>query len=319
MKQCAYCSKPLVKNIKTKEHIIPKGLIELFPEQNITFTADRAYKDNNGQSISDVCKICNNGVLSELDVYGINLIKNNFMQKFKPDDNLNISFDFDKMCRWLLKIAFNHERVEKNSCTWFKRNIDYINGISNTSERCSVFAGLHVDMNPLGEENDLYLPLNIGSDLKFYDTGIVSYSGLMNGKIKESTTEPLNFKEIYKSYSFRFASARFILILWKNTTLMNDMEEVENLEILIETLFPYKNINKSEITLERANDNLSGRFSNLIIGNVGMSIMDNMVRSMIPDLEGTQKYFREFRNSRDRAFDNVFEDLFIDQYNKEKN
>lgn len=154
MRQCAYCGKVLVKNIKSKEHIIQNGLIELFPDQNITFTSDRAYKDNNGQSISDVCKICNNGVLSRLDDYGIKLIKDNFMQKFRPDDKLNISFDFNKMCRWLLKIAFNHERVEKNSCTWFKRNMDYINDTSHTSERCSVLAGLHVDMNSLGEEND---------------------------------------------------------------------------------------------------------------------------------------------------------------------
>lgn len=312
MKQCAYCGKVLVKNIKSKEHIIPNGLIELFPDQNISFTSNRAYKDNKGQSISDVCKICNNGVLSRLDDYGINLIKDNFMHKFRPDDKLNISFDFNKMCRWLLKIAFNHERVEKNSCTWFKRNIDYINGISNTSERCSVFAGLHVDMNPLGEENDLYLPLSIGSDLKFYDTGILSHCALMNGRIENSTRDPLNFKDIYKSYSFRFASARFILILWKSTALIND---IGNIEKLIEALFPYKNINKCEITLERANDNLSGIFGNLIIGNVGMSMMDDMVRNMVPDLEGTQKHFREFRNSRDRTFDNVVEELVINQYN----
>ena len=133
----------------------------------------------------------------------------------------------------------------------------------------------------------------------------------MNGRIEESTRDPLNFKDIYKSYSFRFASARFILVSWKSTALMKDIENIEN---LIESLFPYKNINKSKITLERANDNLSGRFSNLIIGNVGMSMMDDMVRSMVPYLEETQKYFRDFRNSRDRTLDNVVEELVIDKY-----
>ncbi|HEY5588188.1 MAG TPA: hypothetical protein VIK86_04430 [Candidatus Paceibacterota bacterium] len=316
MKHCAYCGIPLVKNIKSREHIIPNGLLKLFPEQNITFTANKAYKDNFGQAISDVCTICNGGYLSILDDYGIDLIKHNFMRKFKPDDNINISFDFNKMCRWLLKIAFNHERVEKNACTWFKRNINYINGTNNTSERCSVFGGLHVDMNPLGEENDLYLPLGIGNDLKFYDTGILSYPGLMNGKSEISTRGPLNFKDIYKSYSFRFASARFILILWKSTSLAND---IENTEKLIQALFPYKNINEPKVTLERANDNLSGRFGNLIIGTVGMSIMDERIRSMIPDLEATQKHFREFRNSRDdKAFDTVIEKMTLDQYNRDK-
>jgi len=38
------------------------------------------------------------------------------------------------------------------------------------------------------------------------------------------------------------------------------------------------------------------------------------VSSMIPDLEATQKHFREFRNSRDKDFDTVVEKLVIDQY-----
>lgn len=156
------------------------------------------------------------------------------------------------------------------------------------------------------------MTLCIGSDLKFYDTGILSHCALINGRIENSTRVPLNFKDIYKSYSFRFASARFILILWKSTALMKDIENIEN---LIETLFPYKNINKSEIILERANDNLSGRFSNLIIGNVGMSMMDDMVRSRVLDLEETQKCFRESRKSRDWTLDNVVEELIIDKYN----
>ena len=64
MKHCAYCGIPLVKKIKSREHIIPNGLLKLFPEQNITFTANKAYKDNFGQAISDVCTICNGGYLS---------------------------------------------------------------------------------------------------------------------------------------------------------------------------------------------------------------------------------------------------------------
>lgn len=50
-----------------------------------------------------------------------------------------------------------------------------------------------------------------------------------------------------------------------------------------------------------------------------MSIMDERVRSMIPDLEAVQKHFREFRNSRDdKAFDTVIEKMTLDQYNKDK-
>ena len=35
MKKCAYCNIDLTKKIKTKEHVIPNGLINLFPNQNI--------------------------------------------------------------------------------------------------------------------------------------------------------------------------------------------------------------------------------------------------------------------------------------------
>ena len=313
MKKCAYCNIDLTKKIKTKEHVIPNGLIKLFPNQNITFTHDKAYKDNTGQTISDVCNNCNNVVLSELDTYGVNLIKDNFLAKFKPNDTLNISFDYNKLSRWLLKIAFNYERVEKNSCTWFKRNLDYINGKSTKSEHFSIFGGLHVDMNPMGEENDLYLPLNIGVDLKFYDAGISSYGNLINGNVSKSNYTPLIFENIYKTYSFRFASSKFILILWEKDT---DINYIKSTEDLIESLFPYQSIlSNDSVKLERANDTISGRFSNLITGYVGMSTMDKFIESMIPNLEETQKYFTESLKRIDSNPQKLVEAFLLDNYN----
>lgn len=312
MKKCAYCGRNLTKQFKSKEHIIPDSLIKLFPEQNITFTENKCYKDNTGQTISDVCTVCNNEFLSRLDTYGSNLIKCNFRRKFKKDDNLKMIFDFNKLSRWLLKVAYNVTRMEKNSCNWFKRNIDYINGTADIKDEVSIFAGLHVDMDPQGEENSLYLPLSICSDLHFYDTGILSYEGLMNGKIIKSSKKPLNFKEIYKSYSFRFASARFVLILWKSQI---DISNIRNIEGVIETLFPYKKISNNEVVLKRANDNLSGRFGNLIIGNIGMNIMDELVDSTIPNLEETQKYFTEFQKTRTKKEKEIVGELIINSYN----
>lgn len=291
MKKCAYCGIELTRQNKTKEHIIPHGLINLFPEQNITFTEDRAYKDNFGQSISDVCAKCNNEELGELDAYGVNLIKDIFMNDFKKDEKLSTSFDFNMLSRWLLKIAYNNDRVSKASCAWFEKNIDYILGKDVSCDRVSIFAGLHVDMNPLGEKNGIYLPLSIGTDLKFYDSGIIPYRTLMYGLSSQQKNKPLNFKDIYKSYSFRFASARFILILWKSSSNLKDIEDIKK---LIEMMFPYTNVSNNEITLERANDNLSGRYSNLIVGYTGMSLMDAQVDSLVPDIEYTQKYFNEF-------------------------
>lgn len=311
MKHCAYCDIPLTKKIKTKEHIIPDGLIRLFPEQNITFTSNKAYKDNEGATISDVCKTCNNGFLSVLDTYGEDIIKKFFMKKFKKSDELEIKFDFNKLSRWLLKIVYNHERVEKHSTTWFKRNIKYICGKEEKCDRISIFAGLHVDMNPMTEENGLYLPLSIGDDLKFYDAGILPFSAF--GIEMKNERKPLKFNEIYKSYSFRFASAKFILILWKNEYTEENTKIIEN---LIEKLFPYKNIKSENLKLQRVDSAYLSEYSNLIIGNVGLSYMDEQLKNILPNFENIQDYFRENSNWKNDAFYKEIEELAIDEYNQ---
>lgn len=315
MKKCAYCGIDLTKKNKTKEHIIPNGLIKLFPEQDITFTLDKAYKDNFGQSISDVCNTCNNIKLSELDSYGIKLIRENFMKDFERDDKLSITFNKNKLSRWLLKIAYNYERISKSSCTWFQSNMDYILGESDICDSFSIFAGLHVDMNPMGEKNDLYLPLSIGTDLKFYDRGIIPIESLLYGIKSKEKIQPLNFKDIYKSFSFRFASARFIVILWKKSS---DMREIESYNRLIEHLFPYVNINKSEAVLERTNDTFMGRFSNFIMGHTGISFMDQMLDNLVPNFESVKKHFENFGEEMKTKYGNMVEELVISKYNDMK-
>lgn len=61
MKKCAYCGKGLAKS-RTKELIIPNGLIKLFTNQNITLTPNKACKYNFWQSILDIYNLCNGGI-----------------------------------------------------------------------------------------------------------------------------------------------------------------------------------------------------------------------------------------------------------------
>lgn len=78
-KECAYCKKEFDSNRKrSAEHIFPQVLLELFPEQDVSFTPERTFKDNFGLTIADVCSECNNGILSGLDQYGGKLIKEQF-------------------------------------------------------------------------------------------------------------------------------------------------------------------------------------------------------------------------------------------------
>ena len=81
-KECAYCKKEFDSNRKrSAEHIFPQVLLELFPEQDVSFTPERTFKDNFGLTIADVCSECNNGILSGLDQYGGKLIKEQFLEE----------------------------------------------------------------------------------------------------------------------------------------------------------------------------------------------------------------------------------------------
>lgn len=128
MKRCAYCNNEFEAKDFSREHVIPNGLLKLFPDQNITFTEEKAYKDNFGLVKKDVCTKCNNEELSELDDYGVNMIKENFLGKFGLEDTVYIKFNYNLLSRWLLKILYNNERVIGKSIDWFKNNIDYIMG-----------------------------------------------------------------------------------------------------------------------------------------------------------------------------------------------
>lgn len=89
---CAYCN---LEKKATKEHIIPKGIIDLFPECNIAYSElDKAYRGE--ATIKDVCSECNNGYLSELDTYGKNFIEKYFMENFEIDKKLRLNMNIKR-------------------------------------------------------------------------------------------------------------------------------------------------------------------------------------------------------------------------------
>ena len=85
-KTCAYCKREFFGEVKrTAEHIFPQTLLQLYPEQDVSFTPEKIFKDNSGLTIADVCAGCNNGALSELDSYGGELIKKQFKDEIDYD------------------------------------------------------------------------------------------------------------------------------------------------------------------------------------------------------------------------------------------
>lgn len=215
---CQYCKTEFdnKKHSKTAEHIIPKGLIDLFPDQYITFSGNRKFIDNNGLTISDVCQKCNGTLLSPLDRYGKNLIQNSFLNKI-PVDMMDeilpaVEFDYYKLSRWLLKITYNHQRSKKHNIGWFQKALGYmIYGLRVENIDFSIFVGVHINTTPLPEEFYTYMPLQINEDPKLYGNSLAVVTLGLNPNINSVKVEGA-----FATYSIRFGTVVFYIILWDN-------------------------------------------------------------------------------------------------------
>lgn len=106
-KECAYCGLP---QKMSREHIWPNGFLRR-GKFGLKYSS-RAKRTFAGDLIvRDVCVVCNNGPLSELDAYACELYESNF-GKF-PEHLTPVVFEFEygRLVRWLLKVAFNSARA----------------------------------------------------------------------------------------------------------------------------------------------------------------------------------------------------------------
>ncbi|ULT55873.1 HNH endonuclease [Neobacillus drentensis] len=280
--KCAYCNNEIGgKLVRTKEHVIPNGLIKLFPDDDVTFMEKRSFKDNNGLTIGDVCNLCNNGVLSDLDGYGNKLISDNFMCSFGIADNYNKEFPFEfnyhLLSRWLLKIAYNYDRMEKSDSAWFKDNINYImEGENNFKGNYSLFAGLHINMLPVLEEVNGKRPLAIIKNPKLWPLG-ATYSVYNKEKNREVT---IGSGLIESIYVIRFASAVFLLVLWKDgyeeekVVFEDKMNKLFTFEKLVPEKYSYKIRRVSE-----AFNSITGYGA--ISGEQGLEFSENLIKASI--------------------------------------
>lgn len=109
MKQCAYCDKTSVKF--TSEHVISKAFIDRYYKIGIGYAKAYNKYTENYLTINDVCQKCNNETLSLLDNYFLDFYQTNIPQEsISKDSILNITYNFNKLSRWLLKTLYNSER-----------------------------------------------------------------------------------------------------------------------------------------------------------------------------------------------------------------
>jgi len=110
---CAFCKR---QSRLTQEHLFPKSLLnhkkdERKPDRSKRFLA-KINKFVDGElTIGDVCAVCNNGVLSNLDGYFNEIYKRYICNYVALGQSKRFTYDFDRLARWLLKISYNHARV----------------------------------------------------------------------------------------------------------------------------------------------------------------------------------------------------------------
>jgi hypothetical protein len=153
---CAYCGSP---GPLSREHIIPKFIFNRHNRRSKEhlwtdiITRSGPSSTPSEPTIADVCKQCNGGFLSELDGYASGLYDRYFAHSCSRGKEIRFDFDFDRLSRWLMKLAFNGGR----SRNWhpelmekLRGFIPYVRGISVTHPE--FWLSLHVlSPVPLGE------------------------------------------------------------------------------------------------------------------------------------------------------------------------
>ncbi|MEH1941990.1 MAG: hypothetical protein V7L01_17480 [Nostoc sp.] len=113
---CAYCGRTDTK--LTKEHLWARSLHQRLQksrgDKQHSFWLSRLDKVVETEpKLRDVCDVCNNGVLSQLDAYICALWDKYFFRIHERGEFVNFSYNYDLLCRWLLKLCYNSARIHK--------------------------------------------------------------------------------------------------------------------------------------------------------------------------------------------------------------
>lgn len=224
------------------------SLIEMFPECDINYMHDKAFK---GEKIviNDVCDICNNKTLSELDSYGATMVNDYFVRTYEANDYLHLPYDHYKLSRWLLKILYNNARSNKIDTAWYESNLDFILGKTQESSfSFSVFSGISVDMCPLPEFYFDNMKLGVFFEPIIVKDSILEIVDLHENKFKKrEEIERVNFQKLSQSGILRFGSGMFLVFLWNEDIEPHEKEENEE---IMKSTYPYTLLdNGSEVAI----------------------------------------------------------------------
>lgn len=212
---CAYCGSD---SKKTREHIISKSVLDLFPECDLTFSSNKDKPFFAEPVIKDVCANCNNNLINYIDSYAKKIIKTYFLKTYEKDDEVSIEYNYTLLVKVLLKYAFNDMRSKKIDTSYFDNNIKefLMNKNNNTiTKPISILGGLNI--------NTSFCPSFLFDNMKLrwiynpilLDNSLIRFYDENTGQIylREELKRWIDDKLIL-SYIFKFNSGQFILLCW---------------------------------------------------------------------------------------------------------
>lgn len=122
-KTCAFCDG---ENPLTKEHVWPSSFLERIGKGHAHYSPKSGRVHGSDYIVRDVCQECNNVYLSPLDEYFCALYDRYMSTPFGANSSVTLEYDYDMLCRSMLKIAYNTARSAGSETEPFHRLCDYI-------------------------------------------------------------------------------------------------------------------------------------------------------------------------------------------------
>lgn len=126
MKVCSFC-KQIHQEVLTKKHVFPNFLYKKYPDYKFGFNGGTGKHTFSVDQVKDVCKKCNNEVLSNLDNY-VKRLCDKYFDNFIINEPVEFKYDYHLLLRWILKVSYNAARAYKTPYQEFERYLSYILG-----------------------------------------------------------------------------------------------------------------------------------------------------------------------------------------------
>lgn len=237
--KCAYCGKD---GKGTKEHVISKSLLDLFPECYLTY--DRRSRTGLYPSdpvIRDVCSECNNKRLSYIDSYAKTWVESNCLKRHGDADLTMIEYDYAMIQKMLLKYAFNSARYNGIPSNSFDTEIiDFLLNAQETTPKkyISILCGILPKVPPFLDE------ITGNQKIQFSTNPIFVIEDTIESHNAHHEPKTIKLPDLKFSCVIRLGIIQFVILCWQK-----DSSVIHENEVILEKFYPYTLLNPANKSL----------------------------------------------------------------------